>query len=576
MNKLLILIGLLILGFGTVLPLFHPSYFPMHDDTQPARVYEMTTALRSGQFPVRWVGDLGYGYGYPLFNFYAPFPYYVGALFQLVGFDPVSSAKLMMGIGMLIATFTMFFLGKRLGGVIIGFVSAILYSYAPYHAVDLFVRGAVGELFAYAFIPLFLLGIYELYSRKIKIQSLKMLIINCRTGIGTTIMGLALILLSHNILGMVALYIVTLLLIIGVLMSLVRRRLDGRLVALLISTVLTLGLTSFFILPAYLEKGITKVDTLITGGSIYSDHFVEPFQLWDSPWGFGGSVPGSYDGLSYKIGKLLVVVAVMGIFALIIRIVKRGSILFWEIPAIVFTLLSLFLTLSYSEYIWNFIPGFSYIQYPWRLLVLVIAGCTIMTISWFRLLQKTLLYVASFGIVITYLIFNLKYFQPQTEIPYANLDYTSKQSLEYKISKISDEYMPKNFIPPSSNDELQTRLSNYGDVLDVQVVKDVPTRKIYQITVDNSDVLSDVKIFRPHIAVFPGWIGMVDNHEVSLKEYQGEIELPISAGIHHVELVLKNTLIRQVGNAISLLTLFLIVYGLFFLSSKAYETTKLR
>jgi hypothetical protein len=156
------------------------------------------------------------------------------------------------------------------------------------------------------------------------------------------------------------------------------------------------------------------------------------------------------------------------------------------------------------------------------------------------------------------------------------LDYTSKQSLEYKISKISDEYMPKNFIPPSSNDELQTRLSNYGDVLDVQVVKDVPTRKIYQITVDNSDVLSDVKIFRPHIAVFPGWIGMVDNHEVSLKEYQGEIELPISAGIHHVELVLKNTLIRQVGNAISLLTLFLIVYGLFFLSSKAYETTKLR
>ena len=81
-----------------ILPLFHTGFFPMHDNTQVARVFEMGKALRDGMIPVRWAQDLGFGYGYPLFTFYAPLAYYVGGLFILLGLPALLATKILMGI----------------------------------------------------------------------------------------------------------------------------------------------------------------------------------------------------------------------------------------------------------------------------------------------------------------------------------------------------------------------------------------------------------------------------------------------------------------------------------------------
>ena len=89
--SLIILIALSVL---TVLPLFHLGFFNIHDDAQIQRVFEMKTALSDGMFPVRWVADLGYGYGYPIFNFYGPLPYYVGAIFSFFIKIPVDKIEI--------------------------------------------------------------------------------------------------------------------------------------------------------------------------------------------------------------------------------------------------------------------------------------------------------------------------------------------------------------------------------------------------------------------------------------------------------------------------------------------------
>ena len=36
------------------------------------RVQQLGLALADGHFPVRWMPDASYGYGYPFFNYYAP------------------------------------------------------------------------------------------------------------------------------------------------------------------------------------------------------------------------------------------------------------------------------------------------------------------------------------------------------------------------------------------------------------------------------------------------------------------------------------------------------------------------
>src|SRR4030042_3944603 len=90
------LIGiLLILIFPTILPLTKPGFFTMHDDQQVVRLYELDQALAAGQFPARWVKDLGFGYGYPLFIFYPPLVYYLGEVFHLLfGATYILSIKL--------------------------------------------------------------------------------------------------------------------------------------------------------------------------------------------------------------------------------------------------------------------------------------------------------------------------------------------------------------------------------------------------------------------------------------------------------------------------------------------------
>src|SRR3989344_3007175 len=112
-NKYYGLILVLILSFWAIKPLFVNGFFPMHDDTQVARVFEMGKALRDGMFPVRWVQDLGYGYGYPIFNFYAPFAYYVGGLFNIIGFNALIATKMMMGLGIILSGIFMYVLTRE-------------------------------------------------------------------------------------------------------------------------------------------------------------------------------------------------------------------------------------------------------------------------------------------------------------------------------------------------------------------------------------------------------------------------------------------------------------------------------
>jgi uncharacterized membrane protein len=156
-KKILLLILILFLSVFSIRFLLKPGFFPIHDNTQVARVFEMKEALKSFQFPVRWVSDLGYGYGYPIFNFYNPLPYYFGGLINLLGLSTLTATKIMFIFAILLSALSMYFLTKEFFGNLGGITSALFYLYAPYHAVQIYVRGAVAELWAYAFLPLIFL-----------------------------------------------------------------------------------------------------------------------------------------------------------------------------------------------------------------------------------------------------------------------------------------------------------------------------------------------------------------------------------------------------------------------------------
>lgn len=443
MKKYLGLIIVLVLSWWAIRPLLSPFMFPIHDDTQVVRVYEMAKALKDGQFPVRWVADLGYGFGYPIFNFYSPLPYYVGAFFVLLGIDVLWATKLMFMMGILLSGIFMYRLAREFWGEQGAVISALFYVYAPYHAVDIYVRGAVGEFWALAFLPLMAWGIYKAVTKHRWVW----------VTVGS--LGYAGVILSHNIMAMVT----TLFLAIGILLSFLSSLKKKNLLAtyyLILVILLGLGLSIFFWLPALKEMGETQVFSQIGGGADFRDHFVCLWQLWDSPWGYGGSAPGcSSDGMSFKIGKLHLLMAVVSIILLFLwrkkdklrsRVVLLSSFFF---------LLSTFMTLEISKPIWDALPFLAYTQYPWRLLVFVIFSVSFVSgaaLLWFKRKRNQLLVGA---IVIFMLIFlNSKYFKPQNYLNLSAADYVGEENIKWKTSKISDEYLPKDFPRPKTKEEI--------------------------------------------------------------------------------------------------------------------------
>lgn len=553
-----------LLSYLAVRPLFVRGFFPVHDDTQPSRVYEMAKALTQGQFPVRIVQDLGYGYGYPIFNFYAPLPYYIGAAFNIVGMDAISAAKMMYATGILLALVSMYFLGREIAGNMAGIVSAVIFTYVPYHAVDIYVRGAVGEYYALGFLPLFFLGLFLIQKSENKKDDKKGKV--KRLGLLLSSAGLAGILLSHNILGMVTLYFISCGLLFLFIYSLIKKRGFSLLFSFILTIALGVGLSAFFTIPAVVEKGYTRVESLTKGGSNFSSNFVYPDQLWNSQWGYGGSAPGRTDGLSFKIGKynlFLGLLSVVVLFVLYFR--KKLSDGIFRFILLIFAIfpVSVYFMLEQSSLFWRILPGFSFIQYPWRFLTFAVFSLSALSAVIFLPLKRKFVIPLAIILVIPAVFLNYKYFQPKEYIQFQQSYYTGSDNLRFKISKISDEYLPPGiFIPKRQSEVVYHNLISGNNLKILSILAESATQKKYSIYV------SQKGNFSTQIAYFPGWQAKIDGKNENIGDKKGLINIEIPSGNHTLEFSFDNTFVRTLSNAISILGLILLLYVSLFWDTK--------
>lgn len=525
LGGLLIVIGL---GFWTIRPLVGAGYFTMHDDAQVARVIVMGKALLNGQFPVRWVSDLGYGLGYPLYNFYAPLPYYFGGTLYALGLDSVWATKMMMALGMLLAGVTMYALVQARFGRMSGILAGVLYVFAPYHAVQLYVRGAVGELWAYAFLPLILV----------------------RNNPWIAGGALAAVILSHTIMGYVTVVFYGIGLALYSLILLFRKKFHLSFIMYHLSLLsIGLGLSAFFWLPAALEMGYTNVAEQVSATANFRDHFVCLPQLWNSLWGYAGSAPGCIDGMSFKIGKLHIVLAIVG--------AVLGFSRTQLFSVIGFT--SILMVLGISRGIWEILPGFAYVQYPWRLLtgialsVSVLGAGALLRIrgKWMRVSMLAALFVAILGL-------NTKLFAPQITYDKPASFFESEEEISWRVSKVSDEYLPPSVQKPGTYEGVAKYILSSNTDQGLFVETEIDTGVYAKLHVQAAQPM-DVVLNRVY---FPGWRYWVNGVRQVAQVENGlpRIRLPKDRSI--VEMRFGNTPVRIMGNIITL--------GVFFWFLKTY------
>ncbi len=563
-KRFLPLVLVIVLSFFAIAPLLHPGFFPVHDDTQVQRVFEMTKSLKSGMFPVRWVQDLGFGYGYPIFNFYAPLAYYAGSFFNLLGFDPLFSAKAMMALGILLSGVFMYLLADELFGKLAGIVSALFYVYAPYHAVDIYVRGDVAEFWAYAFIPLAFYGVLKTFREK-----------NFK-GVATAALGFAGIILSHNLTAMMVFPF--LFVFVWILAFVPFKREKKTYLYLFAGLILGVLVSCFYWLPALSEMKYSNVLSQVGG---YQNNFVCLTQLWTSPWGFGGSVPGCVDGMSFMIGKSQILISLI---ALILAITvyfykKKKETRKWLLIALVsfFGLaFSAFLTLSYSDFIWQNIPLMNYFQFPWRFLLMVLFFCAILAGLFVKLLEylpvkkypKHFKFGVASLLILTLILVSTKYFftSPTSHngsIEYAGIYgsnpslYTSDYAVKWLVSRLTYEYMPPGFFVPQNPDQVSDGKVKtvYGSAL-VDYLKIDPQN--YDFTTYSD---SNVAILIP-IAYFPFWNIKVDGQKTGFSSVQKGILINLAAGNHTVTLSYDQTPIEKTADLVSIAGMLLLVTGI--------------
>ena len=536
-RHILPLLMIFVFSFWSVKALTSEGYFPMHDDTQVGRVVAMGRALRNGQFPGRWVADLGYGYGYPLFNFYGPLPYYVGGYLHMLGASALSATKFMMMVGILLAGVTMYAFVGGIAGSPAGVLAGVLLVYAPYHAVQTFVRGAVGESWAVALLPLIALGL-----------SKKRVIIG---GI-----GLAGVVLSHTILGYVTVlwYIVGLFLYIGYLG--VRKKFHiSHLTSHVSLLFIGLSLSAFFWLPALVEMQWTNVAGQIGRTADFRDHFVCLPQLWNSLWGFGGSVAGCTDGMSFKLGKFHILLAAGGI---LLWFWKRSVPAKFMVISISVVLVATFIMLQESTIIWNILPFSSFIQYPWRMLAFAIGGLSMLGATVACVTRRVVLrWMFVLFVSSTVVMVNAKWFVPQFTFQRPAEAFETDEELRFRVSKISDEYLSQDILRPTSAQEAATATIAPGMDYSVRAEVDMETYGRFLIQSNKDSFLHINRAF------FPGWTYFVNGERVRPMVVDGLPELSVASGNSVMEMHFYNTPVRSIGNLMSavMVIVLLFVYG---------------
>ncbi len=560
-KTLFVLLALILASWPIYKPIFDYGFFPVHDDLQIQRVYEMVNAIKDGQFPARIVKNLGYGYHYPLFNFYAPLPYYVGALFVFLGFNYLFAGKAIFFIPNFLSIVFMFLLEKKITkNNFFSFLAGVAYAYFPYRAVDNYVRGVTGELFVMMFLPLLLIGISEIFVNSQNSNS-KFLSLNFKL-----VFSLSGILLSHNIyayLVCLGLFIFIFLLIVHqAFLLLIKKQtfllqFAKSLVSFLINSLLSFLLTAFFWLPAILESKFTHVDKLSKEGYFFGNYFIPLKSLWQSEWGYGGAG----GGMTFMIGKVHLFLFALALFIMTVRFIKTKKISTFSIFFLFLFFLTIFLTNKYSFFLWDKIPLLKLTQYPMRIIFFINFSLLVFFLSAFKdILQKiNNLYMILFVLVIsTVTIYkNINFFKSKYNYEFKDEEYLSEKYLKWASTIRGDEYLPKEFQLPIKENEISD-----GTVkTDKQVKINTLLDKSNEMKIQFENNHKNLRINFP-ITNFPGWTMYVNGKKenfFSATKYN-LISQNFSKGQYEVLVKFENTTARTVGNIISLISLFSLIY----------------
>lgn len=554
-----LLIGI-VLGVGilpALQPLFSGQLFGADGLLHFHRLVQLDRAVRHGLLYPRWLPDLGYGFGFPLFNYYAPLSYYLLLPLRWLGLPAQTVLLAGFALALWALALATYLWGRDLFGERAGFAAAFAAVYGPYILHDVYRRGGLASIWGLVWLALTAWAVRRTMAR---------------SGPGPlvgVVLGSAALMLTHNITALMGVP-----LLVGYVLFLAP--LYGLRSALrpLLALALGLGLSAFFWLPALREQDFVQVHQLYLPRDFdYHYNFISLEQLLTPPRPVDPALINLIVPVS--LGWVPLALALVGwgpVGALLPREVRAHR---WALSLA--TLALALMTLPVSLPLWELLPPLRFVQFPWRFL----APTTLLLALLAGLGAEVLMKRASWTgplLVLGMAVFALTwlyplYYPPQAEpLPPDQIRYEAESGHlgataagDYLPRWVQERPAPDALLPlyeAAAPDYIIPRLDPASLPAGARVLEAAYGLTWARVTVESPEP------FRIRFLwyFFPGWYGRLDGRPLPLGPDgpHGLLGADIPAGRHEVFIFFGDTPLRRWAWGISGASALLFLIALLF------------
>jgi len=529
-SKYKVVFLVVLLSMVAVTDLFHYGIPPTHDaEYHIMRFSQFYKVLSDGILYPRWAPDFNNGFGIPLFTYVYPFPNYAAAILHFLGFGFIDAFKASSIIAEVLGAILFYLWSKKFWGEMGGLISSVFFSFAPYHLLDIYVRGSIGEVWALALFP----GFLWTYSEFLEKKRPQYFVLSC--------IFLGLTILAHNIL---ALMFFGFFLFYSSFLIFYSKKRNELILGTILIVALGFGLSAPFWLPALLETSYTQ------GLQIFdvTQNFTPIYKFFVPTWGFGLSPSDPLNPMSVQIGYANLIVIFVSV---IIALTKRKGIINFFLASffIVF-----FLMTGYSSWFWQHIPLMNYFQFPWRLLSLEIIFCSFLAGSLFSIRffkQRSKQIILAIFMIVASIGLSLHYIRAPFYFPRTDAHYLSRPNFTDGTNSPGNVFNTKwlSAIPSKAKNKIEIKKGR-GSV-EMGMVR----TSSYAFDV----ILKEESSLLINTAYFPGFKAIVDGHETRIVNANGKIMLNIPKGKHSIYVYLDSTNLQKISYVYFLLSVLLII-----------------
>ena len=543
---IIVLISIIALAF--VFPIFIINGLWASFDTpfHVTMIAQFHDALKNVYFPVVWTQGVA-NYGLPFGLIAHPMTSYLGGFLTLFSNNPILSYKILWALFSLISVFGFYRLLRRFVGVAPAIAGSVLYAFSAYRILNVYIRGALPEFAAAAFLPFLLYALFDSIQNKNKLS----IFVNIT-------LWFFLILFTHPM------YI----LFAGLMTFLFLLYFHRNIIIWLTiasAIALAIGMNAFYLIPLKLELKYFYIGQ--AGNMLVKGSGLTPSQLFIEKWEFTCADGDTEELRCNRIQTGFPEIAMFAfgfIFLLFGKKNKNKKTLgyFLALGSI-----STFLILQMAEFLYERISLLGSVQFPYRFLNVWLLGPPMILASFLdtiRKYQKVFIVLSIVIIVVLRLpqVYTKSEYNPTFDRFYHNIDNIHSVMMNTIWMDESKNY-------PVKNDKIEI-IQGDGIIKDISIS---PTKHEARLAGKEDMIVANYTFF------FPGWHAYLDEQEIPIQwqdpAHRGHITVNVPQGEHQLRFAFEDTGVRLASKLVSLMSILFFGFIIYIYRVKPKWFTKM-